>query len=328
MYALQTSFSSYSYIFFVLVIVSLSWFIINLFLAVLFDEFMMANSTKQEVNKGIDEWMGAASPRGTAAGTSAAGGADETRSLLSSSALRSDGNGAAAGGFGLLGQIVRAPWFDCAAISLVLANMVIMCMPYDGMSDAYASQLDRGEVAISLLFMVEMSLKLGGLGCRSYWSDRWNALDGSIVLATASEMLLSLVASALDLNVSFLRMLRLLRVLRLLRLTKSFSGMQLIIKHFLQALPQVLNMCLVLIVAVLIISLMGMQLFGGQYGPCDGYELPPSWPTPTEPPNCDSSNSSTQPTEPLTRYNFDYFGPAIITTFVLLTGKWTEAMVR
>ena len=33
--------------------------------------------------------------------------------------------------------------------------------------------------------MVEMVLKLVGLGCVAYWADGWNKLDGTIVLLSA-----------------------------------------------------------------------------------------------------------------------------------------------
>jgi hypothetical protein len=46
----------------------------------------------------------------------------------------------------------------------------------------YAAQLELGATVISLLFIVEMGVKLVGLGCKGYWSDGWNKLDGTIVI--------------------------------------------------------------------------------------------------------------------------------------------------
>ena len=34
---------------------------------------------------------------------------------------------------------------------------------------------------ITWIFIVEMGLKLLGLGCAGYWADGWNTLDGTIV---------------------------------------------------------------------------------------------------------------------------------------------------
>ena len=63
----------------------------------------------------------------------------------------------------------------------VLLNLVLMCMPYYGMTDEYAEGLEYWATVISYLFIIEMILKLLGLGCAGYWSDGWNQLDGSIV---------------------------------------------------------------------------------------------------------------------------------------------------
>ncbi len=45
----------------------------------------------------------------------------------------------------------------------------LRCMPYYGMPEEYASQLEAAETFISLLFIGEMVFKLVGLGCRGYW---------------------------------------------------------------------------------------------------------------------------------------------------------------
>ena len=42
-----------------------------------------------------------------------------------------------------------------------------------GMPAAYEAQLENVATAISLTFVLEMALKLLGLGCVGYWSDNW-----------------------------------------------------------------------------------------------------------------------------------------------------------
>ena len=54
-----------------------------------------------------------------------------------------------------------------ASTGLVLLNLLLMCLPYEGMSDGYAEGLERGATAISLAFIAEMALKLLGFGCAS-----------------------------------------------------------------------------------------------------------------------------------------------------------------
>ena len=40
-----------------------------------------------------------------------------------------------------------------------------------------------------------MAIKLLGLGCKEYWSDSWNVLDGTIVSLSIFEMLMTALAS-------------------------------------------------------------------------------------------------------------------------------------
>ena len=55
------------------------------------------------------------------------------------------------------------------------------------------------------------------------------------------------------------------------------------------------NVLVLMLLAMTIFALLGMQLMGGQLGE--------------------------------TRYHFDYFGPALISVFVLLTGNWYNPMM-
>lgn len=197
-------------------------------------------------------------PFRTPGASAARRGSDE--SLLTKSSARSSTYSVSPRPTTWLGEVVTSNWFSRTAVWLVLLNMAIMCMPYQGMSPSYATRLEVAANSISILFMLEMSLKLYGLGCNGYWSDKWNALDGTIVLISAMEMILEIVASSSGIKLSFLRMLRLLRVLRVLRLMRSWHGLYRVISCFVQALPQLFNMFVLMSLTMLIFSLMGMQV--------------------------------------------------------------------
>ena len=119
---------------------------------------------------------------------------------------------------------MNASWFGNASTALVLINMGLMCMPYEGMSDDYSAGIESAASVISWIFIVEMALKLLAMGCEAYWSDNWNVLDGTIVSLSIFEMIMTALASGSGVKLSFLRMLRMLRVLRMLRLMRSWKG--------------------------------------------------------------------------------------------------------
>ena len=82
--------------------------------------------------------------------------------------------------------MVAQEWFGNLSTGLVLLNLAVMCMPYAGMSEEYAARLEDYASVITYLFILEMALKLLGLGLRGYVADRWNLFDGTIVLIDAA----------------------------------------------------------------------------------------------------------------------------------------------
>lgn len=206
-----------------------------------------------------------------------------------------------------------------ASTTLVLLNVVLMCMPYYGMTEAYEDHLEQGATFISWLFIIEMFAKLIGLGCRDYWRDGWNCLDGSIVCLSIFEMLMTAYAAGTGVKLTFLRMLRMLRVLRILRLMRSWRGLYKILKTFMAAIPQMINLVFLILLTMFMFALLGMQLFGGLYNAENGYseQDPPMF--------CDGDLCPDGLREkPL--HHFDYCFTAMLTVFVLLTGEWIDAM--
>ena len=100
-------------------------------------------------------------------------------------------------------------------------------------------------------------------------------LDGTIVLMSVAEMLLTYLMHGSGYNLSFLRMLRMLRVLRILRLMRSWRGLYKIITTFLRAIPQMANVFILILLSMFMFSLLGMQLYGGLFTPSNGYSLKP-----------------------------------------------------
>ena len=49
-------------------------------------------------------------------------------------------------------------------------------------------------MVFTVIFSVEMILKLAGIGCELYWADGWNRLDGSIVILSAADLSLTTAA--------------------------------------------------------------------------------------------------------------------------------------
>ena len=298
MYALMASFSPLVWIYFVLVVMAAGFFVVNLFLAVIFLEYgnaqaqvsadqRAATTARTARSGGRDTHRAAHDLERTArdglhtterrtsrrSGEPTVAFEDESQSLIEEGKPLS--NGVPAGetrhertcddmAKDTFFTVATSDWLANLATALVILNMVLMCMPYEGMSDAYAAKLEDAASIISYLFIAEMFVKLLGLGCAGYWSDGWNILDGTIVSLSILEIIITLIFANTDgANVSgfrILRMLRMLRVLRVMRLMKQWKGLYKIITTFIRAAPQLTNLVFLIILTMFMFSLLGMQV--------------------------------------------------------------------
>ena len=165
-------------------------------------------------------------------------------------------------------------------------------MPYAFQPESWANFVEQLGEMVTYIFIVEMALKLIGLGCHGYWSDGWNQLDGIIVTLSIIEIAITLLLADTGVNISFLRMLRLLRLLRLL---KAMPGLYKIVMAFIKAIPQIANVFILMFLIQFIFALLGMQTFGGTSLSADS------------------------------RWHFDYFYNAMLTVFGVFTGGWVDA---
>ena len=304
---------SYSYyvgsLFFLAVAVFGGLFVVNLFLAVIFDEFMRAQASEE-----AEQELAAAIGDGD-------GGFDvvdiETEAaLIKAGRLQSDGtpkaagNGggkaaaAAAGGGCCDCEARKSGWRrnlkDCMnsacmgnlSTGFVVFNLIVMCMPYAGQPAEWEQFVESLAEFVTWVFIVEMYLKLIGMGCASYWADSWNVLDGVIVSLSIVEMLITILLADTGVNISFLRMLRLLRLLRLL---KAWPGLYKIVMAFVKSIPQMTNLFVLMTLLMFICALLGMQTFGGTGVSEDS------------------------------RWHFDSVYPAMLAVFGIYTGGWVDS---
>ncbi|KAL1524565.1 hypothetical protein AB1Y20_019455 [Prymnesium parvum] len=314
MFAIMTVISPLSCVYSVSVVVLGGFFVVNLFLAVIFNEFISIHSAEQSVGKQSKAGDYPARGADTNTGDNVALLQDFQRSdetVSTSSACIWLDCFPRSGWRAQLRAIVTSERYVQLSTALVVVNLLLMCMGYTGMSEAYARGLELAATSFTIIFTLEMAANLLALGCVAYWSNSWYRLDGVIVLVSAFELILDI---AVDLgliegssgNISFLRALRSFRVLRILRLMKSWRQLYDICLTFARALPQLANLLILSAMGLVIFALLGMQTFGGAFDEEHGYG-----------PGQDE----------VPRTNFDYFGTSLITCFVLLTGSWYEAAV-
>ncbi|KOO32672.1 voltage-gated ion channel superfamily [Chrysochromulina tobinii] len=342
MYQMMFAFSPYVWIYFLTICMLGGFFVVNLFLAVIFQQFIAASMVdratgdmnaradlKSVVLEGGTRGGGAQDGALDGALDGAQDGALDTSVLLESGQERSDGEVGRGGRHccdcepepgtwrHAVGEVATSDAVGNFSTGLVLFNMLLMVLPYEGMTEEYAMNLESASTVVTYIFIVEMFAKLLGIGCANYWSDGWNKLDGTIVCMSILEIVLTIIFAGGGANLSFLRIMRMLRVLRMLRLMRSWKGLYKVVSTFGKALPQMSNLLVLLTLIMTIFSLLGMQIFGAQFTPAVGFSDVP----------CPSGVCPNKMLSEHPYYQFDYFGPAMLTVFILMTGEWMDAMM-
>ena len=324
MYAVIKAVSPYAVIYFLLFVILGGFFIVNLFLAVIFEEFISAQKTAllEAEDEALEAAQAKADADADANADADAGGRTilPTRSAVSlPDCTKFDWCQPPKLAFLRMhvSELVTSDAFNAASATVVVLNMVLMCMPYAGMSESYEVALDAGAEFFTLLFIIEMAVKIYGLGCIGYWSDGWNSLDGTIVSLNIVEMIIeTLFSSGTGVNMNFLRIIRMLRILRVLRLMRSWKSLYKIVMTFGKALVLMTNLFLLMLIFMVIFSLLGEQIFGARFDPSTGFSLV----------DCPGGLCPIADLDPHPRLHFDYFVPAMLTVFTIMTGEWVDAM--
>lgn len=192
-------------------------------------------------------------------------------------------------------RLNEAPCFTVSTTGLILINVGLMNLDRYPIEEEEETMLERANIVITLLFALEMAIKLIALGCSGYWGDAFNRVDGIIVVLSSLDILNSVVD--VGINPQMLRAFRLLRILKLLR---SWKSLQRLIGAVLGSAESLSYLMLLCTLVLFVFALLGLQLFGNQFNP-------PAFPQPP-------------------RASFDSIDLAMTTVFIVMMGEGWAAI--
>jgi hypothetical protein len=195
--------------------------------------------------------------------------------------------------------------FETLITFLILVNTVVLALEkFDPaeyaatgrvMSLEYQGNLDIVNEICTYAFILEMALKLCGLGLKGYVADAFNVFDGVIVT-------LSIVEKLIPGDGAGFSVFRTFRLLRVFKLARSWTSLRILIHTTLKSAPGMVYFMMLLAVYLYIYALVGMEMFGGKYTPKWGFASVP-------------------------RANFDDLNNSLLTVFQVLTGEnWNEVL--
>jgi len=319
MYQLMDGCSMFVLVYFIALVLFGAIIVMNLFLAVLCDNFEMADRDGPEEEKEEDVEVA------TARAMESLKWPD---SKLRQNCL----------------ELVRVKQFDYFIQGCILFNTLLMCLKWapqpdnwlkmdiftiaqwDYLPEPYWFFLTSMNVILTLVFAAEMIIKILGLGWALYRKDPMNLFDAFVVIFSIIEIALDLNAKANPGSESLplpLSVLRAFRIFRLFKLVRSVETLRKILATLVASLKSVVYLALLLCLVILIFILLGIELFGGRYPHYEYNYTQANFPRTWED---RLMNHDAFPDEG-SRYNFDDFGSALLSIFVVLSGEnWNEIM--
>eukprot|EP01012_Entosiphon_sulcatum_P001229 TRINITY_DN10227_c0_g1_i2.p1 TRINITY_DN10227_c0_g1~~TRINITY_DN10227_c0_g1_i2.p1 ORF type:complete len:1748 (-),score=254.68 TRINITY_DN10227_c0_g1_i2:23-5266(-) len=154
----------------------------------------------------------------------------------------------------LLRDVVHHPVFDKVVIGLIFANLVVVALDYPAASPLIAEIVSVGNIVFTVVFIIELMVKLFLEGPAQYLRNGWNVMDAAVIVVCALALLFPTVRGLNSLRI--LRVMVQVRSLRivLVALARSFSG--------------IVGVLVVLLLIFLIFAILGLSFFCGEFYSC------------------------------------------------------------
>ncbi|OTF83978.1 hypothetical protein BLA29_004100 [Euroglyphus maynei] len=159
----------------------------------------------------------------------------------------------------ILKNMVKHNYFQQAIFLAILLNTFSMGIEYHNQPQSLSHAVEISNIIFTIIFCIEMVLKLLAQGFYEYIRSGFNVFDGCIVILSLLELL-----EEHGSGLSVLRTFRLLRILKLVRFMPALRR-QLVI--MLRTIDNVAVFFALLLLFIFIFSILGMNLFGCKF--CD-----------------------------------------------------------
>jgi hypothetical protein len=149
--------------------------------------------------------------------------------------------------------------FDAFIMLCIILNSTVMAIEYHGMSDTFRAVLTNINYLFAFIFTVEMIIKVAALGWVRYLSDSWNKFDCMIVFGTDIGLALYFI-TGIEIG-SVASIIRMCRIGRIFRLVNSAKSLNQYFTTIISSLPSLYNIGLLLFLLFFIYAVMAVQIF-------------------------------------------------------------------
>ncbi|XP_037668169.1 voltage-dependent L-type calcium channel subunit alpha-1S [Choloepus didactylus] len=177
--------------------------------------------------------------------------------------------------------VVTSSYFEYLMFALIMLNTICLGMQHYNQSEEMNHISDILNVAFTIIFTLEMILKLMAFKARGYFGDPWNVFDFLIVVGSIIDVILSEIDTFLASSGGLYCLgggcgnvdpdesarissafFRLFRVMRLVKLLSRAEGVRTLLWTFIKSFQALPYVALLIVMLFFIYAVIGMQMFG------------------------------------------------------------------
>lgn len=152
----------------------------------------------------------------------------------------------------------KSSLLETIAMSCIILNTFMMGLSYFGEEDLYQAAIENSNYFFSIVFAIEAAIKVIGLG-RYYWKDSWNIFDFTVVVSSCFGIIYTWAGGyAVG---SLASTIRSVRVARLIKLIQTAPALRQLVNTLIITLPSLVYVGGFLFLVFFIYAAMGVQLF-------------------------------------------------------------------
>ena len=194
--------------------------------------------------------------------------------------------------------IVMHPAFEKVFLAVTILNVMALGTDHYGIHDDMVTAIEVINTVCTILFVIEIVMKIVGLGWRLTFRDPYNRFDAFLCLVGIPQLIATYALSnSSGGGGNVLSIFRMLRVARVLRLGRRWVRLRNTIWIVAESISAVAYLSLLLLLILFIYCVLGMQLFGESLSATDS------------------------------RLTFSSLWRSLLTVFVVVTGEgWVKIM--
>ncbi|KAG8518020.1 LOW QUALITY PROTEIN: Voltage-dependent L-type calcium channel subunit alpha-1S, partial [Galemys pyrenaicus] len=158
--------------------------------------------------------------------------------------------------------IVTSSYFEYLMFALIMLNTICLGMQHYHQSEQMNHVSDILNVAFTIIFTLEMVLKLMAFKAKGYFGDPWNVFDFLIVIGSIIDVILSEIDDPDESARISSAFFRLFRVMRLIKLLSRAEGVRTLLWTFIKSFQALPYVALLIVMLFFIYAVIGMQMFG------------------------------------------------------------------